>query len=273
MQPGIHWDDAPETSPKLARIDLDRCGASGIGPLIVLSPKHRGNQIHWFGGKSYPHTTPTCEACDAKRTAVWKGYVAVWHPTTKRISLLEFTDRCLEAINAYIKSHGTLRAAEIRLKRTPATDKGAMSATLTQSIYATNDLPNAPDIIAALAYMWRFTLTPDAPKENTPRVEVDRDERINREMHERLAREEGPDPDMPRIPLISPETVEMLKRNREAAEDAERKAEPTKTNAEWKEFLAQQKADKKRRETDKPKKTRKQPPPKSTDNLNENDHE
>ena len=154
MLTDIEWTETPAAAAPGSRLDLIRCRTGALPPLIILSHRHVGTEIHWYNGRSFPHLKNGCPACDAKRPAVWKGYLAVWQPQPRTIAILEFTARCTEPIDAYYLAYGTLRAATIRVTRKGTKEKGPLFAELQPSQIPTNELPAAPDIKKALTAMW-----------------------------------------------------------------------------------------------------------------------
>lgn len=154
MLQDIDWQEHPAPIAPGTRLDLIRCKTGSLPPLIVLSERHVGTEIHWYNGRSFPHLKNGCPACAAKRPGVWKGYLAVWQPKARVPAILEFTARCTSALDAHYLAYGTLRAAAVTLTRKGTKEKGPLTLDVTMSQHAPNDLPAAPDIRRALTAMW-----------------------------------------------------------------------------------------------------------------------
>ena len=170
MLTDIDWQEQPAPITPGSRLELIRCKTGTLPPLIVLSDRHVGTEIHWFAGRSFPHLKNGCPACEAKRPAVWKGYIAVWQQKQRTPAILEFTARCTEALDAYYLAYGTLRAATVVISRKGPNEKGPLSLEITRSNHAPNDLPPTPDIRKALTTMWNsarqdndISVTPPRP--------------------------------------------------------------------------------------------------------------
>jgi hypothetical protein len=169
----IDWQEHPAPIAPGSRLDLIRCKLGATVPVVVLSERQVGTEIHWYNGRSFPHLKNGCPACLAKRPAVWKGYLAVWQPKPRTIAIIEFTTRCTNALDAYFLAYGTLRAATVVLTRKGRSDKGPLTLDISPSQYATNDLPPAPDIRHALTHMWNASRQDDDIDLTPPRPVVE----------------------------------------------------------------------------------------------------
>lgn len=154
MASTVDWASQPEPVRPGNKLDLIRCKTGALPPLVCLSSRHVGCDIHWWGGRSFPHLAKDCPACKDKRPAVWKGWIAVWHPKTREIGILEFTHRCTESLDAYFLAHGSCRGGIVTVSRSGTKANGKLTLQIVTGTYAVNELPACPDIKHALELMW-----------------------------------------------------------------------------------------------------------------------
>lgn len=150
----IDWQNEPAPIAPGNAMDLTRCKMGSTPPLIVLNTRHVGNEMHWFGGRSYPHTGKGCPACAAKRPGVWKGYIGVWNPKTRQSQILEFTAPCTSAFNEHFLAFGTCRGAVVVITRKGDKANGRLTAKLSRSEYGLDQLPPEPNLKDALEKIW-----------------------------------------------------------------------------------------------------------------------
>lgn len=215
MKPEIEWTDTPPTETSTKSADLKRCPPGGMPPVIVLSDWLTGNELHWFNGRSFPHLANDCPACKAKRPKVWKGYLAVLDPKTRKTFILEVTPNCTEPLSAYKLTFGSLRGAALKLERSATKANGRVTANVTQANIGGLELPRPPDIRATLRHMWQTDHRPEDEKEETPRpiteAPMNNDE-LRRRRPDRFSTEgHGTSP----VYEATEETLAALRRNRE----------------------------------------------------------
>ncbi len=165
----IEWTTAPKTKDKPIGYQLKRCPCGSTPPLIILSDRIIGAELHWLGGRSSPHLKHNCPGCLAKTARVWKGYLAVIDPRTQQLSCLEITPPCVDALNSYAAAWGSIRGAAIRLSRSTTKANGRIKIEITQSTYATERLPQPFDVHLLLEQMWQTTEKTNKPQMTTPR--------------------------------------------------------------------------------------------------------
>lgn len=154
MSGEIEWSDHPEPVAPGQKPELIRCGQGSLPPMICISTRHCGGDLHYWQGRSFPHLKTDCPACASKNVAVWKGYLGVWNPGTRLTGILEFTLRCTSALDAYFLAHGTCRGASIQLKRSGSKPNGKLNLTATTSQWGHDQLPEEPNIRYQLGIMW-----------------------------------------------------------------------------------------------------------------------
>lgn len=154
MSSEIEWSDHPEPVSPGQRPELIRCGQGSLPAMICISTRHCGGDLHYWQGRSFPHLKKDCPACASKNVAVWKGYLGVWNPSTRLTGILEFTLRCVSALDAYFLAHGTCRGATIVMKRNGTKPNGKLNLTATTSQWGLDQLPEEPNIRTQLSMMW-----------------------------------------------------------------------------------------------------------------------
>jgi hypothetical protein len=155
MKNEIDWSDAPPTKAKTQAADLRRCPPGGLPPVIVLSDWIVGNEMHWFNGRSFPHLKNDCPACLAKRSKVWKGYLACLDPKTRKVFILEITPNCIDPAAAYKECYGSLRGSGCKLDRSATKINGRVTASFCAANLGGLELPTCPDVRAILQHMWQ----------------------------------------------------------------------------------------------------------------------
>lgn len=173
MNGEVDWTDTPNDLRRTDSIAILRAGTGTTPALVVLSDKVVGAELHWWNGRSTPHIKGKCPACDAKRPAVWKGYIAVYNPKTHQINILELTPCCIDPLAVYRQTFGSLKGALITLSRPGTKKNGRLTATITPSNFPQSSLPLCPDVRAALVFMWSARRQQDDISYQTPRDVVD----------------------------------------------------------------------------------------------------
>ena len=231
--PQIEWNDAPRNPDKTGQLDLERCDAKSLGWLTILSDKPLWNTIHWFNGRSTPHTRENCAACAAGRAGTEKGYLASYNPKTRRIAIAELTAPCHDEVAKWLNAHGTLRGASFKLTRPSGNIKGKLKLQIVQGEQGTLELPPCPDVMKALHFMWGTSLIPKAIAETAQRTEDERRAEIAARVEAEYEAENPPEMPPEKIELLTEEAKATLKRNK-AASDAKMKAHVAKMKADQK---------------------------------------
>lgn len=170
-------DNPPESLRSIA-LPIVRTPAARPLIAIILSHQICGYLTHWHRGRTRPHTTPVCEACDDQCPWRWHGYVAVYNPRTRNQALLELTAASYRALDEWQKRHESLRAAKIKCERIGQRTNGRIIVTLDNPNPPVENLPPAPDVNAILLRMWELSSTKsihhDPLRDSNPRIRPDR---------------------------------------------------------------------------------------------------
>lgn len=221
MDPQIDWADSPPKHAQQPQQDLRRCPPGGMPPFICLSDWTTGNEMHWWGGRSFPHLKHNCPACAAKRSKVWKGYLAALDPQRRSTFIAEVTPNCMDALSAYKLCFGSLRGAVITLHRSSTKINGRVTATVTQANLAGLDLPTCPNIRDSLAHMWQTDhITEDAcPEDGRPIVDSPMN---NAELAAKNPKRfSTPGHNTTAVYTATPDQLKMLERNRTAKQNGQ----------------------------------------------------
>jgi hypothetical protein len=190
----VEWSDSPDTLRRTDSVAILRAGTGATPALIVLSERVLGVELHWWQGRSTPHIKGKCPACEAKRPAVWKGYIAVYNPKTHVVNILEITPCCIDPLSVYRQAFGTLRGGLLTLSRSNTKKNGRLTATIMPSNFPLSGLPPCPDVQAALVFMWAARRHSEGISYQTPRDEVD-GPGTNEELGRKRPDRQAPHPD------------------------------------------------------------------------------
>jgi len=154
--PEVVWTESPTTSSEGREWRVLRVPPKGIGGLIILSHEVVGTDTHYFGGRTVPHGKEQCNACDAGNQKRWHGYLAVWNPKAASKWILEITDAAGDTFKKMFAKRTTLRTLSFAGQRVPCKPNGTLIVRLTESDWASDGLPHAPDLRRMLMRMWGF---------------------------------------------------------------------------------------------------------------------
>lgn len=151
----------PSNPDKRSRVryDLVRppAGRSLIG--TILSVRLLGLDLHYWGGRTVPHTEPACRACDAKNRRDWHNFFFLWDRTTGIIRIVQITDGPVAQFDEFQANHGSLRGASCKLFRHGKKDNSPQGAVLVPGTVSADELPPCPDLATQLDRIWWGNLT------------------------------------------------------------------------------------------------------------------
>jgi hypothetical protein len=156
------WTNRPHPDPSTAHLNLHRVKPGKPITGIVLTNDLTGAYTHYYGGRTQVCNAPNCKACDERKNARWYGYAQIWNPTTHSVAVVEVTPTCVEAIDAYMKTHGTLRGAWIKLQRVGPKLNAKLTAELREPTHSSDLLPQPADLEKYLTRLWEIRATAEA---------------------------------------------------------------------------------------------------------------
>jgi len=122
---------------------------------LVLSDQVIGAKTHWMYGRTKPCTgiEHGCEGC-ANGTAVrWKGYLAVWLPSSRTGWLLEVTQDAFDH-NLELSAVSGLRGKDFKCYRIGPHKNSPVRVELLPSLTELANVPPDPDVQEILARIW-----------------------------------------------------------------------------------------------------------------------
>lgn len=146
-------EDCPEDEDGL-QYEIRRVGTGRSVKGIILSDTLICRLTHFWGNRTVPHHEYGCEPCHQNVEGRWKGWVAVFNPTTEAIVILEITAKGCKPLRTWRKEVGTLRGAEITATRIGKKENGRVFCSLARGPVASNLLPPAPDVQLCLLKLW-----------------------------------------------------------------------------------------------------------------------
>lgn len=159
-QPTDDWARRPSKMDMPLRYEVNRASAKGHPPHLVLSHDVEGAYIHFFRGRSTKCGGKKCEACIAGIRRDWRGYLIVAEPRTRTLSLMELTPASMPPIDAYFRSHRTLRGAIVETKRIPELANGRLSSKIYEAAMSVEGFTKPPSIRRILQKLWGLKLEP-----------------------------------------------------------------------------------------------------------------
>lgn len=144
----------PDAEPRDTRLPLLRVKPEKDVHGVCLSSKPEGADTHYWRGRTTMCTHPECEPCEKGHVYRWYGYVALLGFKSNTIAMVEITPAVTAEMQAWIATHGTLRASEWHLRRKNRKPNSELLLTITESGRASVALPPEPDLLRPLCKMW-----------------------------------------------------------------------------------------------------------------------
>ncbi len=150
----IEWVPRPDETQQSPGYKLMRCPADKKLGFICYSRAIIGVNVHFWKGRTNPCTGEDCRACDDKSPYRWRGYLCGAHPKSKIVAAIEITGGCIDPIDDYGKTYGSIRGAIIMLERMSNRANGAVKLTIERSDWPPETLPEPIDIQNLLMKLW-----------------------------------------------------------------------------------------------------------------------
>lgn len=168
----VGWTTAPPKDEGTRNWQMIRAPECGSLRLMIVSHQLIGRPMHFYRGRSTPHTEPTCEACDDGRRKEWKGYIGCRQIVTGQRYILEVTAHVGHQIAKYSSDHRTLKGTIINVGRTTPKANGKVWVKLTPPPENMGELGPEPDLRPILERMWQIktTLKLDGEEIQPPRI-------------------------------------------------------------------------------------------------------
>lgn len=131
---------------------------NGLNLTMIALGDIVGAATHWKQ-QTYPCMKPRfkCPFCVDGHRARWCGYFAAWWPHERRKVACEITPSAVPAFDEYAKNRGTIRGAEVRLRRVNNRPNGLLVASLEPAELSPGQvLPTAFDVQDCLTKTWGY---------------------------------------------------------------------------------------------------------------------
>lgn len=133
---------------------------------------------HFWTGRTVPCFGSECEACAAGAGARSHGYLGIFTQQDHKHQLLELTLAAAEPLAEYFQTYGTLRGCWMIAKRAKPAANSRIEMQLRPADITKIPLPREPDILAALATIWRlpadaFSQVTDEPATTALAIDAD----------------------------------------------------------------------------------------------------
>lgn len=148
------WTPRPSEHDVTAHLSLHRVTPNKPTLAVILSPDVIGLYTHYWRGRSVPCQPFGCPACEAHQRPRWYGYLGIWNPNNGSIAVLELTPPAIAPIDAWLKRHPSLRAAQIIAKRANKRPNSRLVVEIRPDVYNGEFLPPPPQVERTLEHIW-----------------------------------------------------------------------------------------------------------------------
>lgn len=148
------WARRPEDGLEKRRYDVIRVGAGRSIKGIMLAGDVIGAYTHWFGGRTVPCFGPECRACATGVEIRWHGYVPLMAIKQRTIQIFELTVAAVGPLDAWFRTHRSLRGALVELQRRGGRANGMVRSLVSDGPLPAEALPDPPDVKAVLRNLW-----------------------------------------------------------------------------------------------------------------------
>ena len=149
------------------RWELKRTPTTGLLSGIITAHDLTVCDTHWWGGQTIPCERlqgdrgqtiddTRCPACVAKAGFRTHCYVPVFDPKTRTHFIFEMTENPAAILNQYAASAGSLRGCMISARRTKPRPNAPVAITCKTADALQYQLPEPPDVAAAMAVIWQI---------------------------------------------------------------------------------------------------------------------
>jgi hypothetical protein len=152
----IVWTGRPEANDAQSKVKLIRCPAKGVFVFYITSAQIHSTRIHYYKGRSRPHTKPSCEACDAGNEHRYKGFIAACNKHDRGQGIIELTAGPADQLYDHLENKGSIRGLIIQLTRPSGRANGLIEITIRKPDIDPEELPKPPNVIQALKKIWQI---------------------------------------------------------------------------------------------------------------------
>jgi len=174
----FHFQNEAPKDPRGNSLPLIRTPANRPLVGIVTCDEMLGTRTHYYRGRTIPCDDQNCPACDDGMSWRWHAYLSVAHVLNRRQALIEFTAAGVEPFKLYREAYGTLRGCHFTARRAQIAANSRVIVQCKQADLEKITLPDAPNILEALAIIWNIELPAivvDGIAKDVPHVNVTED--------------------------------------------------------------------------------------------------
>lgn len=150
------WSDNPGDAHRRTHVPLIRVRPKQLFEATILSESLTGAFTHYWWGRTRICDKTNCEPCNAGRRPRWYGYVCCHRLENCTTMLVELTPTCFDVLAAWHVNRGTLRGAQLRLRRATPKLNAPLIAELTLGSIRPDLLPKSVDVYSILCALWEI---------------------------------------------------------------------------------------------------------------------
>lgn len=150
----VDFCSRPSDDDPTAKFRIQRTPAGNGIKGVILSPDIVGAYTHYYRGRTRPHTTPYCEACDNQTPVRWHGYFGLLGKSGD-VVIFEITATPVRVFDEYLRLHKTLIGALMVARRIGLRENARVHITLQREPdRPLITLPEPPDVRLFLSRLW-----------------------------------------------------------------------------------------------------------------------
>jgi len=150
----VSWESRPDSRDATTPFKLFRVPAKGIWTFYILSKEVIGVRVHFFKGRTTPHGTPVCDACEAGIEARWRGYIAAANKHDYHRGMIELTAGPAQQLIERLDRQEIIRGLVIQLSRPGGRPNSRIQIDIRPADIDPSKLPPAFDVQATLMKIW-----------------------------------------------------------------------------------------------------------------------
>lgn len=125
---------------------------------LISSTDLIGCHTHFYRNRTIPCEGNRCPACNDGYTARWHAWVGLYLRRRAQHVLFEVTAAGSEHLARYADHYGSLRGADLKATRPNGKPNGRVQIVLMPGDLNGIQLPDPPDVLAALSKIWNIPL-------------------------------------------------------------------------------------------------------------------
>jgi hypothetical protein len=152
----IDWENRPDQRDATSPFKLFRVPAKGVYHFYILGTALHGVRTHFFHGRTFPHLTTNCPACEEGIESRWRGYLSCCNRNTKNRMLVELTAGPAGEIVDLVDKGEALRGRIICLSRPGGKANSRISIDIINCDCDPKVLPASFEVEKTLLKIWQI---------------------------------------------------------------------------------------------------------------------